>query len=358
MRAKASAPSDEALGDTIVCATAEASRPFREFKERARSKRSRRGRKRKHAATDAVRHNWVHPLVFKQIIAVTNKLGPSMSPKEIVTNLRAANPTQFSRLTPQILGCWIERPKNGPARWKNNVLERVQTGNKPQGYVTRSGVLVRRVQSCCSVPISHELCCLQSLYPELVAAIIEYLQYLRAAGIPMDITTIRAVTIALITHHAPELLCATGPDKRPFLCTEAFVRKFIYNNLKWVSRASTRAAQKTPANAEQQIYELFLRLALWARDAGVHHPSLLINFDQTQVVMADNTANTFEVEGSKQVGVIGKEEKRAFTAVVGVSAPGDVLPTQFIFKGGSDRSLPSLKAPGRDEASRLGFLYS
>lgn len=74
--------------------------------------------------------------------------------------------------------------------------------------------------------------------------------------------------------------------------------------------------------------------------------------------MADNSARTLDVEGSKQVGVVGKEEKRAFTAVVGVSASGDVLPTQLVFKGGSDRSLPSRDAPGRAEASRLGMLFS
>lgn len=81
-------------------ATAEATRPFREFKEQQRSKRSQRGRKCKRQATDAVRNNWVHPLVFEQIVAVTNKLGPSWSPTEIVKTLQAQNPAQFARLTP------------------------------------------------------------------------------------------------------------------------------------------------------------------------------------------------------------------------------------------------------------------
>lgn len=137
-----------------------------------------------------------------------------------------------------------------------------------------------------------------------------------------------------------------------------FVRCFIYKHLCWAPRMSTQSAQKTPLDAEQQIYELFLRLALLIRDAGIRHPSLIINFDQTQVIMANNTARTLDVEGSKQVGVVGKEEKCAFTAVVGVSASGDVLPTQLIFKGGSDRSLPTRNAPGRDEASQLGMIYS
>lgn len=66
-----------------------------------------------------------------------------MSPKAIVDLLRARNPVQFARLTPQVIGRWIEHPKNTAPRWSNKVLERVQMGNKPHGLVTRSGILVR-----------------------------------------------------------------------------------------------------------------------------------------------------------------------------------------------------------------------
>lgn len=188
--------------------------------------------------------------------------------------------------------------------------------------------------------------------------VVEQLKFLRAAGIPMTVATARAIMLAHIEHHAPELLKATGPDKIPFFCSDGYVRKFIYHNLQWVPRASTRAAQKTPADAEQQIFELFLRLALWIRDAGIRDPELIVNFDQTQVVVSDNTAHTFDVEGSKQIGIVGKEEKRAFTAVLAVSASGALLPTQFIWKGATERSLPSSTAPSREEAARLGFLFS
>ncbi|EIW78650.1 hypothetical protein CONPUDRAFT_37153, partial [Coniophora puteana RWD-64-598 SS2] len=128
--------------------------------------------------------------------------------------------------------------------------------------------------------------------------------------------------------------------------------------LRWVPRTSTCAAQKTPDDAEQQIYELFLRLALTLRDSGIRHSDLVVNFDQTQVVMSDHNTRTFDVQGSRQVDVVGKDEKRAFTAVVGISASGTPLPTQFIYKGATERSVPSSRSPLRDEASCLGFVYS
>lgn len=184
------------------------------------------------------------------------------------------------------------------------------------------------------------------------------LNYLRTAGIPLSVTLCRAIMLGLIKHHEPQVLDARASDGSTFICSDPFVRKFLYSHLRWVPRTSTRAAQKVPADAEQQIWELFLRLALWIRDTGVRHPSLIVNFDQTQVVMADNTSHTFDVEGTKQVAVTGKEEKRAFTSVVGVSASGELLPTQLIFKGSTDRSLPAQNAPRRSEASGLGFMFS
>ncbi|TFY82142.1 hypothetical protein EWM64_g1870 [Hericium alpestre] len=110
-------------------------------------------------------------------------------------------------------------------------------------------------------------------------------------------------------------------------------------------------------NAEYQIWQLFLRLALLLRDAGIRHPHLIANFDQTQVTVADNSGCTFEVEGSKQVAVANKEEKRAWTAVVGITAAGNVLPTQIVMKGGLARSLPSPNSPGYAESKELGLLF-
>ncbi|EIW78733.1 hypothetical protein CONPUDRAFT_156691 [Coniophora puteana RWD-64-598 SS2] len=142
--------------------------------------------------------------------------------------------------------------------------------------------------------------------------------------------------ITLICHHTPQLFRATAPGQQPFACTDSFICKFLFQELGWVPRVLTRAAQKSSADAQQKIFKLFVRLSLWVHDSGTRHPDLIINFNQTQIVISDNSARTFDTQGSKQIAVLGKEEKCAFTAVVGVSASGAVLPLQFIFKGGSD----------------------
>ncbi|KAI0070337.1 hypothetical protein K474DRAFT_1687492 [Panus rudis PR-1116 ss-1] len=102
-----------------------------------------------------------------------------------------------------------------------------------------------------------------------------------------------------IEHDAPEILGATAKrDGSRFLCSDSFVCKFLYARLRWVPRIATRAAQKIPDDADQQLWELFLRLVLIFRDARIDYPGLFINFDQTQVVVADPSRRSFEQEGA------------------------------------------------------------
>ena len=64
---------------------------------------------------------------------------------------------------------------------------------------------------------------------------------------------------------------------------------------------------------------------------------------------------TYVPTGSKQVEVIGKDEKQAFTLVVGISMSGEVLPFQAIYAGRSQLSLPSSDAPSYAKAQDLKF---
>jgi hypothetical protein len=107
-----------------------------------------------------------------------------------------------------------------------------------------------------------------------------------------------------------------------------------------------------------QLYRTFFRLvyACWRRK--IKDAALLVNFDQTQVVVQSQGNSTFAKQGSKQVGVVGKEEKRAWTAVVGVAASGDVLPLQIVMEGKTDRSLPKADGPMMDEAESRGFKWA
>jgi len=61
--------------------------------------------------------------------------------------------------------------------------------------------------------------------------------------------------------------------------------------------------------------------------------------------------------GFKQVQAVGKEEKWAFTLVVGISDRGDLLGFQGIFHGKSTCSLPSMRSPKYQEAMDIGMKF-
>ncbi|KAF8597066.1 hypothetical protein BDV93DRAFT_453871 [Ceratobasidium sp. AG-I] len=108
----------------------------------------------------------------------------------------------------------------------------------------------------------------------------------------------------------------------------------------WSRRHFTRAAQKIPANAPQQLHRSFLRMACTIRDQGVPS-SCIVNADQTQVVYSHGSQYTWNERGVRQVQVVGTEEKRAYTMLVGVSNNGNVLPFQAIYQGRTSVSLPN-----------------
>jgi hypothetical protein len=113
----------------------------------------------------------------------------------------------------------------------------------------------------------------------------------------------------------------------------------------------TQAAQKLPKNWVQFTWE-----------SSLHHTAALqVNADQTQHVFQPLSCFTYDKCSAKQVSVIGKDEKRAITVLVAVSASGELLPFQAIFKGWSPASLPTpstndLRAAFQ-EAIDLGFCF-
>ncbi|KZS96601.1 hypothetical protein SISNIDRAFT_387678, partial [Sistotremastrum niveocremeum HHB9708] len=125
----------------------------------------------------------------------------------------------------------------------------------------------------------------------------------------------------------------------------------------WSLRQSTRAAHKFPDDVDEVLKQAHQRMAAVVREEEIPDGGFIVNIDQTQVVYAMGPEGTWNQRGVKQVSVTGKEEKRAFTLVVGVSASGDVLPFQAIFAGKTDASCPSKNSPFYAKAMEYGFQF-
>ncbi|THU96552.1 hypothetical protein K435DRAFT_664194 [Dendrothele bispora CBS 962.96] len=162
--------------------------------------------------------------------------------------------------------------------------------------------------------------------------------------------------VAILTEEAPDIFeKEVGRQKLKFRCSDDFVLQYLHKRLGWSLRSGTRAAQKLPENYKELLTEAFLREATVIRDYQIPS-SLRVNTNQTQSVLQPGTGTTWNKKGERQVDIAGKDEKRAFTLVPSISASGEALPMQAIYRGQTLQSCPSKGAAAYREAKELGFL--
>ncbi|KAG8768876.1 hypothetical protein FRC12_005310 [Ceratobasidium sp. 428] len=162
--------------------------------------------------------------------------------------------------------------------------------------------------------------------------------------------------VGVIKHEAPHLFDPTPRGAPGFTCSISFVKKFLHSELGWSPRRATQAAQKLPADFDRLLLRAFLRMACLVRDKGIP-PECIVNTDQTQVVYSKGSHSSWAETGARQVSVVGTDEKRAFTLMVGVSPSGQALPLQAIYAGKTARSLPEKDAPYMDTACDRSFRF-
>ena len=82
------------------------------------------------------------------------------------------------------------------------------------------------------------------------------------------------------------------------------------------------------------------RVAYLAKVYGIPS-SLVVNLDQTGIHLVPAAGGkTWNVKGTKDVKILGMEDKRQITCVVSSSASEELLPIQTIFTGRPTRCLP------------------
>ncbi|KAL0058651.1 hypothetical protein AAF712_014664 [Marasmius tenuissimus] len=146
----------------------------------------------------------------------------------------------------------------------------------------------------------------------------------------ISLLTVKGVILAMIKTQVPKLLAVTRPDGSTFCASDSWLRKWLAKSILWD--------------------------AYIIKDKDIS-AALVINSDQTQFLYAPGGSMTYMLTGSKQVEVIGMEDKRAITVVVSVASDRTVLPWQAIYAGLSDRSCPSPKAEGYSTAIEQGHKF-
>lgn len=316
----------------------ELTRPARDLKGKMRAEnRKPQGRKKKHEPRPAKYHNWLTPFCWTQIVAVTKQVGWKMSASAIVNGLKKRDPITFDGISRNTVNGWIDRSGDQP-QWKEAILRRVEAGNSPgHNKGGRRGIL--------------------SSYPEIVKAIKTRLEFLREKNAPVTLVTARAMIVATILKKNPGIFNKKFKDGSSFRVSESFIRKFLHGVLSWSLRKATQAAQKLPKDWRNQCVRSFFCKSYMIKEHDIPI-YLYLNFDQTQVVYVPGNRMTWTQTGSKQVGMVGMDEKRAFTLVVAITANGTLLPFQAVYVGKTNASLPSAAdSPNYADAIKAGFKF-
>jgi hypothetical protein len=297
--------------------------------------------------------NWLTPFCWSQIQLAGRKTknAEGLSPSGIVQWLHCLDKSTFCRLRKSTVADWIEK-RDGVRDWKESVLLRAKRGNIP-GHDKGGchGVLVKRLNvQWDPILMAHT----QAPYPEIVETIKCHLVTLRDAGAPLSLVAVRAIIVATVQKYQPELFQQTFKDGSTFRVSDTYCRNFLHGTMKWSERKATKAAQKRPNNWEDVCERAFLRRAYIIKEEDI--PStLIVNSDQTGVVYGPGSKLTWAPRGSKQVSLIGADEKRAFTALLSISTSGYALPIQAVFEGLTDKSCPNPAARHYANCIEAGF---
>lgn len=120
--------------------------------------------------------------------------------------------------------------------------------------------------------------------------------------------------------------------------------KFLSTESGFVKRKATKAARKVPLDFEQKREEFISSVGETIAAKSI--PSdLVINFDQTGVKIVPVSNWTLASQGIKQVSVIGVEDKREITMLLGSTASGNLLPPQVIYQGLTDKCQADYNFP-------------
>ena len=120
--------------------------------------------------------------------------------------------------------------------------------------------------------------------------------------------------------------------------------KYLMTRMGLVKRRASTAAKTSIENFEE-VRKLFIHEVKTVVDLEEIPPDLIMNYDQTGIKYIPTSSWTLEKEGSKRVEIVGKDDKRQITAVLGCSMSGSILPFQLIYEGKTPRCFPNVEFP-------------
>lgn len=167
-------------------------------------------------------------------------------------------------------------------------------------------------------------------------AVIQHLRAIRSAGGIVSRTVTRSTALGIIRAKKPSLLPSSGGTT---LLSDAWCNS-IHRRIDFTKRKGTKAAKKLPSNFDELKTGFLERISTAVR---THHipPELIVNVDETGLAVVPVSNWTLAERGSKDVSIMGIDDKRQITAVVASTPAGQLLPPQLIYQGKTTQCHPA-----------------
>lgn len=168
------------------------------------------------------------------------------------------------------------------------------------------------------------------------ASVQTYIRKLRIAGGIVNRTIVIAAAKGIVKSHDPSLL-------NSFDLSPSWARCLL-ERMNFVRRKGTKAARKLPTDFPA-IRDEFVNHVRTVICKNVVPPQMFVNFDQTNAKFVPTSEYTLDERGSKQVSIIGMEDKREMTVLLACSLSGNLLPPQLLYAGKTTNCHPKFTFP-------------
>jgi len=118
----------------------------------------------------------------------------------------------------------------------------------------------------------------------------------------------------------------------------------MMQRMNYSRRVGTQAARKLPDNYEELKRDFLDRIANTVKEHKIPD-QLIINYDQTGVNIVPTSNWTMHDRGAKQTKILGLQDKRQITVLMGCTMAGKLMPPQVVYAGKTDACHPKFDFP-------------
>ena len=167
-----------------------------------------------------------------------------------------------------------------------------------------------------------------------------YIRILREGGGVVSSKIVMAAACGTILPYDRSKLAENGD-----MFIKIVTGHIYFETNEFVQRKATTSKSKYSNANFAEAKKLFLTSVVQIVTMEEIPPGLVLNWDETGIMIVPSTSWTVDKRGTKRVEITSLKVKRQITAMFCGTVQGDCLPVQIIYKGTTQRCHPCFKFP-------------